>query len=100
MEGSSQEIIDNSVVVIVDHFKFSETIKETFKLKYSTFKLCKKIGKRMIEVYKWYVLIMSCRGGHFFSKFCIDEISQYQPIKIEIFPDNLPNNYNYTILYV
>ena len=85
MGDISQEILDNSRVVIVDPFNYEETIKETFTIKYSTFELRTIFVTRMIEVFKWDGLIISYHGVPFPPKWCLDEISQDQPIKIEIF---------------
>ena len=85
MGDTSQEILDNSRVVIVDQFNYEETTKETFTIKYSTFELCTIFVTRMIEVFKWDGLIISCHGVPFPPKWCLDEISQDQPIKIENF---------------
>ena len=68
VEDSSQEILYDYRVVIVDRFNYENTIEETFTIKYSTFEIHTTVGTRIIEVFKWDGLVIIRHGGHFLSK--------------------------------
>jgi hypothetical protein len=102
--SAEETILTSSKIIIVNKFNQDNTdsvLEESFLIQDVSFELCTIVGSRMLGGDKHHDrLIISRHGGPFFSKWWLDERFQNQPIQIDLLPDNLPYNDNYTLVCV